>query len=87
MAAALPFVNGGAAGMIATSIIQPVDMVKVCGLLSRSFVSWDGTTVGRCGAAALGLRGWRFRTGPTCANDHCPIQLCCVCGVCCTNHR
>ncbi|KAI5778120.1 mitochondrial carrier domain-containing protein [Geopyxis carbonaria] len=25
----LPFVNGGAAGMIATSIIQPVDMVKV----------------------------------------------------------
>jgi hypothetical protein len=27
--AALPFINGGAAGMIATSIIQPVDMVKV----------------------------------------------------------
>lgn len=26
----LPFLNGGAAGMIATSIIQPVDMVKVC---------------------------------------------------------
>ena len=29
IAAALPFVNGGAAGMIATSFIQPVDMVKV----------------------------------------------------------
>ena len=29
IAAALPFVNGGAAGMIATSVIQPVDMVKV----------------------------------------------------------
>ncbi|KAF8243195.1 mitochondrial carrier [Wilcoxina mikolae CBS 423.85] len=27
--AALPFVNGGAAGMIATCVIQPVDMVKV----------------------------------------------------------
>jgi len=27
--AALPFLNGGAAGMIATSVIQPVDMVKV----------------------------------------------------------
>ena len=26
----LPFLNGGAAGMIATSVIQPVDMVKVC---------------------------------------------------------
>lgn len=26
----LPFLNGGAAGMIATSFIQPVDMVKVC---------------------------------------------------------
>lgn len=27
--AALPFINGGAAGMVATSCIQPVDMVKV----------------------------------------------------------
>jgi solute carrier family 25 oxoglutarate transporter 11 len=27
--AAIPFLNGGAAGMIATSVIQPVDMVKV----------------------------------------------------------
>ncbi|KAJ1324795.1 solute carrier family 25 (mitochondrial oxoglutarate transporter) member 11 [Microdochium nivale] len=27
--AALPFVNGGAAGMIATTCIQPVDMIKV----------------------------------------------------------
>lgn len=29
MRAALPFVNGGLAGMTATSVIQPVDMVKV----------------------------------------------------------
>ncbi|KAL7269509.1 putative mitochondrial 2-oxoglutarate/malate carrier protein [Rhizina undulata] len=29
MRSVLPFLNGGAAGMIATSIIQPVDMVKV----------------------------------------------------------
>lgn len=29
MRAALPFVNGGAAGMVATSVIQPVDMIKV----------------------------------------------------------
>ena len=27
--AALPFVNGGLAGMTATSVIQPVDMIKV----------------------------------------------------------
>jgi solute carrier family 25 oxoglutarate transporter 11 len=27
--AALPFLNGGAAGMIATTLIQPVDMIKV----------------------------------------------------------
>jgi len=26
---ALPFINGGAAGMVATSVIQPVDMIKV----------------------------------------------------------
>ncbi|KAK1088453.1 putative mitochondrial 2-oxoglutarate/malate carrier protein [Friedmanniomyces endolithicus] len=26
---ALPFLNGGAAGMVATSVIQPVDMIKV----------------------------------------------------------
>lgn len=34
----LPFLNGGAAGMIATSFIQPVDMVKVCIITFLSFV-------------------------------------------------
>jgi solute carrier family 25 oxoglutarate transporter 11 len=29
MRAALPFINGGVAGMVATSVIQPVDMIKV----------------------------------------------------------
>lgn len=29
MRAALPFVNGGISGMVATSVVQPVDMVKV----------------------------------------------------------
>ena len=29
MRAALPFINGGIAGMTATTVIQPVDMVKV----------------------------------------------------------
>lgn len=29
MRTALPFVNGGAAGMVATSVIQPIDMIKV----------------------------------------------------------
>lgn len=29
MRAALPFVNGGAAGMVATTVIQPIDMIKV----------------------------------------------------------
>ena len=27
--AAKPFINGGLSGMIATSIIQPIDMIKV----------------------------------------------------------
>jgi solute carrier family 25 oxoglutarate transporter 11 len=29
MRAALPFINGGVSGMIATTVIQPIDMVKV----------------------------------------------------------
>jgi solute carrier family 25 oxoglutarate transporter 11 len=29
MRAALPFINGGTAGMVATSVIQPIDMIKV----------------------------------------------------------
>ncbi|EME89367.1 uncharacterized protein MYCFIDRAFT_210069 [Pseudocercospora fijiensis CIRAD86] len=29
MRVALPFINGGAAGMVATSVIQPIDMIKV----------------------------------------------------------
>ncbi|KAL1873106.1 hypothetical protein VTK73DRAFT_1111 [Phialemonium thermophilum] len=29
MRAALPFINGGISGMVATSVIQPVDMIKV----------------------------------------------------------
>jgi solute carrier family 25 oxoglutarate transporter 11 len=29
MRAALPFINGGLAGMVATTVIQPIDMVKV----------------------------------------------------------
>ncbi|KAF2860534.1 mitochondrial 2-oxoglutarate/malate carrier protein-like protein [Piedraia hortae CBS 480.64] len=29
MQAALPFINGGTAGMVATTVIQPIDMVKV----------------------------------------------------------
>jgi hypothetical protein len=29
VAAVLPFVNGGASGMIAFAIIQPLDMIKV----------------------------------------------------------
>lgn len=29
MRAALPFINGGVAGMVATTVIQPIDMVKV----------------------------------------------------------
>lgn len=36
-----PFVNGGASGMLATCVIQPIDMIKV--LLSTSnFFSFPG---------------------------------------------
>jgi len=39
--AALPFINGGIAGMVATSVIQPVDMVKV-----RIQLAGEGTSGG-----------------------------------------
>jgi hypothetical protein len=41
MKAALPFINGGISGMVATTVIQPVDMVKV-----RIQLSGEGTTGG-----------------------------------------
>lgn len=41
MRAALPFINGGVAGMVATTVIQPVDMVKV-----RIQLAGEGTATG-----------------------------------------
>ncbi|KAH7185865.1 mitochondrial carrier domain-containing protein [Fusarium flagelliforme] len=41
MRAALPFINGGIAGMVATTVIQPVDMVKV-----RIQLAGEGTATG-----------------------------------------
>ncbi|KAG9251254.1 mitochondrial carrier domain-containing protein [Emericellopsis atlantica] len=41
MRAALPFINGGAAGMVATTVIQPVDMIKV-----RIQLAGEGTSGG-----------------------------------------
>ncbi|KAM0011791.1 putative mitochondrial carrier domain superfamily [Helianthus debilis subsp. tardiflorus] len=35
-----PFVNGGASGMLATCVIQPIDMIKV--LLACAAVSYNG---------------------------------------------
>ncbi|KFA65279.1 hypothetical protein S40285_02697 [Stachybotrys chlorohalonatus IBT 40285] len=39
--AALPFINGGLSGMVATAVIQPVDMIKV-----RIQLAGEGTTGG-----------------------------------------
>ncbi|GJN71923.1 mitochondrial 2-oxoglutarate/malate carrier protein [Purpureocillium lilacinum] len=41
MRAALPFINGGISGMVATTVIQPVDMVKV-----RIQLAGEGTSTG-----------------------------------------
>lgn len=41
MRAALPFINGGISGMVATTVIQPVDMVKV-----RIQLAGEGTAGG-----------------------------------------
>lgn len=41
MRTALPFINGGLAGMVATSVIQPVDMIKV-----RIQLAGEGTSTG-----------------------------------------
>jgi solute carrier family 25 oxoglutarate transporter 11 len=49
MRTALPFINGGVAGMVATTVIQPVDMVKV-----RIQLAGEGTSGGpRPGAFAV----------------------------------
>src|SRR4029453_13663879 len=39
--AILPFVNGGISGMVATSVVQPVDMIKV-----RIQLAGEGTAAG-----------------------------------------
>ena len=39
--AALPFINGGISGMVATSVIQPIDMIKV-----RIQLAGEGTATG-----------------------------------------
>ncbi len=41
MRAALPFINGGISGMVATTVIQPVDMIKV-----RIQLAGEGSAVG-----------------------------------------
>ncbi|OAR02034.1 hypothetical protein LLEC1_01617 [Akanthomyces lecanii] len=41
MVAALPFINGGISGMVATTVVQPVDMVKV-----RIQLAGEGTALG-----------------------------------------
>lgn len=45
--AALPFINGGLSGMVATTVIQPVDMIKV-----RIQLAGEGT---HGGASAIGV--------------------------------
>lgn len=39
MVTALPFINGGLSGMIATAVIQPIDMVKVSHMWSFLMIS------------------------------------------------
>lgn len=43
-----PFVNGGASGMLATCVIQPIDMIKVRNpfLVSGSLGIYDSGTFG-----------------------------------------
>lgn len=41
MRAALPFINGGISGMVATSVVQPIDMIKV-----RIQLAGEGTSGG-----------------------------------------
>lgn len=52
MRAALPFINGGLSGMVATTMIQPVDMVKV-----RIQLAGEGTSTGPKPTALSVTRG------------------------------
>lgn len=58
-AACKPFVNGGASGMLATCIMQPVDMVKVRIQLGEQGGPVSAATAGRLvlGAGGEGQRG------------------------------
>lgn len=57
MRAALPFINGGISGMIATSVIQPVDMIKV-----RLQLAGEGISTGPK-PSALGVASDIIRQG------------------------
>jgi solute carrier family 25 oxoglutarate transporter 11 len=52
MRAALPFINGGISGMVATTVIQPVDMIKV-----RIQLAGEGTAGGPKPSALSVARG------------------------------
>lgn len=73
-AAAKPFVNGGASGMLSTCLIQPIDMVKVriqLGEKGNPVSGWGqrgAAAAGRCGPGKLTerwCRGDRHRRRPT----------------------
>lgn len=52
-----PFVNGGASGMLATCIIQPIDMVKVRIQLGAVGGPVSQARVGALGSPAGGRQG------------------------------
>lgn len=46
-----PFVNGGASGMLATCVIQPIDMIKVMQIYSKA-------DVGLCFYVVVWVKDW-----------------------------
>jgi len=70
-AAAKPFVNGGASGMLSTMLIQPIDMVKVriqLGEKGNPVSAWHRWTGGweYCGLRVWLLRGGGKQDGGSC---------------------
>lgn len=63
-----PFVNGGASGMLATCIIQPIDMVKV-----RLQLGATGSPVSPVGSSPHHLCNWETVPGPTTKLCSCSI--------------
>jgi hypothetical protein len=66
-----PFVNGGASGMLATCVIQPIDMIKVRTSSHATMLSRDSPVRPRAGAVGAGYGLLSGDLGPNASTRGC----------------